>query len=237
MVAIKPFDDGKFAAKVIALTKYDRSILTNVHRGKNRSMIEAGAAKLLLRYFEFYVDARARSNPSMLHHVYEFDMTGKMEARLFRGKVSESPVGAIISFSFKTSKVPNRFGYMFYSKAQIMEDGTTVIIKPKNSKYLQYRLKNGRFIKTQKPSVVPKPGGEVKNNFRNEFDQFTAIQVNKVLADVRFFERINDKIAESRDRIVPRINSSTLSNFAAQAALDATVIAMGASKENGSRLH
>ena len=34
-----------------------------------------------------------------------------------------------------------------------------------------------------------------------------------------------------REKIIPRINTSTLSNSAAQAALDAAVIAMGASKE------
>lgn len=231
MVSIKTFDDGNFSKKIISLTKYDSAILTNVHKGKNKSMIEAGAARLLMRYFELYLDARARSNPSMLHHVYEFDMTGKKEARLFKGKVAESPAGAIISFSFRPTKRPNRFGYMFFNKAQIMEDGTPVLIKPKHSKYLQYKLKNGRFIKTQKPSFVPKPGGEVKNNFRSEFDQFGSVQAKQVLSDFKFFERINDKIAAQRDRVVPKINTSTLSNYVAQAALDAAVIAMGASRE------
>ncbi|NDB83846.1 MAG: hypothetical protein EB127_14145 [Alphaproteobacteria bacterium] len=225
MVSIKAFHDGGFPKKVLALTSYDSTLLRKVHSGKNRSMIEAGAAKLVMKYFESYVDAKARSNRLELQHVYEFDMPGNRDARLFKGTVTPTPVGAVINFSFKTAKKPNKFGYSFPQKASVMESGQTVTIKAVKSKYLSYRLDDGRFVRTSKTSVVTNPGGDVKNNFSNEFKQFQSYQAKRVLKDFGYFERVNANIKMKRRMIAPRINSMALSNYAAQAAADADQIA------------
>lgn len=233
MATLKAFNDGGFSKKIFSLTSYDSALLRDVHFGKNKQLIEMGAAKLVVKYFEHMVDAKARSNPSSLHHVYEFDRSGDKEARLFKSKVTNSPVGAVISFSFIDAKQPNRNGYMFYKKAEIMESGTTVIIKPRKSKFLSYMLDDGRFVKTQKPSVVTNPGGPVAGNFSSELNEFTGYQASKVLKEFRFFEKVNDNIVMKRQQIVPRINALSISNYASQAKLDATKIAMEAYRYSG----
>lgn len=228
MPSIKPFDDGGFATKIIQLTQYDIGLLGKLGTRKNISLIEEGAGKILINYFEHYIDAIARSNRLRFHHVYEFDQTGDKKARLFKGQVTPSTQGTKISFSFTPAKKPNRFGYKFSNKAQVMEDGKTVIVRPKRSTYLVYVLDDGRFVKTSKPSVIKNPGGdEVKGALASEFRHFTATQARRVLDEYLFFERINDNIKRKRRIVIPRINNTTLTNAAQQAAMDAHEIALG----------
>lgn len=229
MSSLKAFKDGNFSAKVFSLTKYDSTFLSAVHRGKNKQLIELGAARLVTRYFEHLVDAKARANPSSLHHVYEFDLPGQKDSRLFVSKLTPTSKGIVISYSFKKTKMPNREGYMFYQKAQVMEDGQTVIIKPKNKKSLKYTLKNGDIILTKKPSIVYNPGGlEVEGSFKNEFNNFTVHQANRVLKEFKYFERVNNNIKNKRTRIIPQINNAPLSNYAQRAIMDSEKVALEA---------
>lgn len=233
MPSIKAFNDGGFSAKILALTDYDMQVLTRVHTKKNKDLIEEGAAKLLLTYFENYVDARARANPYRLHHIYEFDLTGDKASRLFKRNITKSPAGVIMSFSFKPAKNPNREGYMFASKAIVMEEGKPLTIKPRRSKYLMYRLRDGRFVKTSKPSFVEHPGGiEVKGAFAQEFKEFTSVQAKRILTEFRFFEKINDNIRLKRSGIIPKINSQKITGLVNQAKIDADRIALEANRTN-----
>lgn len=228
MPSLKPVNDGGFIQKIFTLTEYDMSLLKNVHSKKNKALIESGAAKLVVSYFEHLIDAKARVNPSSLHHVYEFDMAGTKEARLFSSRVDQTPAGALITFRFKDTKYPNRNGYMFYKKAQIMEAGSTVIVKPRNSKYLKYKLKNGRFVVTQNPSIITNPGGDVAGNFEAELKDFNGTQAGVVLREFKYYDKVNDNIKRKRTMIVPRINRQTLANAIQQGKVDASRIALEA---------
>ena len=169
---------GGFPEKVISIAKYDIDLITSLHmKPSNKMTIERGAANIVATYFEYYLDTKARSNPEKFHHVYEFDKTGDADRRLFKKNLSSTAEGAIISFSFKPAKRPNREGYLFSNKASIMESGETVIVKPKSSKYLMYRVdETGIFVKTSKPSVIRYPGGQyVKGAFKNEFQNELAV--------------------------------------------------------------
>ena len=233
MSSLKTFNDGNFSGKVFSLTKYDSTLLTSVHHGQNKQLIETGAARLVARYFEHLVDAKARSNPSALHHVYEFDQSGKKSARLFDSKLVPTSKGVLITFNFKKAKFPNREGYMFYNKAQVMEDGKTVIIRPKRSSHLKYKLQNGKFVITKKPSIVENPGGKVAGNFKSEFNQFTVYQANRVLKDFHYFERVNLAIENRRRRVIPQINEAPLANYAQMALADASRVALEAATSGG----
>lgn len=229
MSSLKAFKDGNFSAKIFSLTKYDSTFLTAVHRGKNKQLIELGAARLVTRYFEHLVDAKARANPGALHHVYEFDMTGQKDSRLFVSKLTPTSNGIVISFNFKKTKMPNREGYMFYQKAQVMEDGKPVLIAPIRGKKLKYKLKDGTIVLTAKPSVVENPGGvQVEGSFKSEFNNFTVYQANKVLKEFKYFERVNNNIKNKRSRIVPQINNAPLSNYAQRAIIDSEKVALEA---------
>jgi hypothetical protein len=221
-------DTDGFPEKVIALTRYDINLLTALHiKPQNKMVIERGAADIVATYFEEYMDARARSNPEKFHHIYEFGQIGDRDKRLFKKNLSSTTVGTTISFSFRPAKRPNREGYLFANKASIMESGETVIVRPKSSKYLMYKIdETGAFVKTNKPSVIRNPGGKyVKGSFKNEFENFTSIQARRVLKEYRYFERITKRIKEKRSVVVGRINKSNISSMAAQANQDAAKIA------------
>lgn len=224
------FSDGDFAQKVLALTNYDGSVLSKLYVSRaNKQKIERGAAHVVTRYFDAYIDAKARENPKSLHHVYEFDMAGSIDGRLFKKQINSTPNGAVISYRFVNAKNPNRQGYPFKKKASVMESGETVVIKPKNVNYLQYVLKDGRMIRS-KMSIVDRPGGDVAGNFGKEFDQFTRTSAKRVLKEVRYFEKIRDMYKAKRKIVVPRINSSALKDASFQGSKDALEIATQAER-------
>ena len=78
---------------------------------------------------EKYIDAKARSNPKALHHVYEWNMVGDPSARLF--SFSSKATNNLIMFvaSFKQSKsVSDTSTEPFTNKAEVMENSMTVTI-------------------------------------------------------------------------------------------------------------
>lgn len=219
---------GGFPEKIVALTKYDSKILSELYLDKsNKMMIERAAANLVSKYFEEYVDAKARANPKLLHHIYEFDAAGEKDSRLFKRKIKVGLSGTIISYSLVNAKLPNREGYPFPRKAMVMESGQTVVIHPKSPNgLLKYRLSNGRFIQTSNPSVVENPGGDVANNFTDEFNRFTSVRAKAVLREYKFFERINNAYKVKRRLVIPRINNFSISDPAMVASSHAKEIAI-----------
>lgn len=226
-MARKAFNTGMFAEKVFALTTYDSTILTQTYQNpNNKRKIDRGAAFLVKNYFENYIDTKAKISPKSLHHIYEFDMTGNKTARLFQAQITDSPAGAVLSYSFKSSKRPNREGYVFRNKAQVMEDGEPITVRPKRSQFLRYRLEDGQFV-TSRQSFIPEPGGPVKGNFQEEFNNFMTTRASYVLEKSSFYQLIERAIIGKRRLMIPRINSGMVSDAAAKAAQDAEQIAQG----------
>lgn len=218
-------NDGGMPNKIMQLSEYDISLIANLHSGPNKKLISRNAAKIVAKYFEEYIDAKARANRESLHHVYEFNMSGDKKARLFKSSVEPSETGATISFNFINSSVPNDNGQIFYRKAYVMEQQRPVTIKPKNSEYLVFKLDNGTFVKTRKTIVVQRPGGETKNQFSQEFDSFISTSAPRVLAESNFFRRINNFLKLRRSSAIVKINSGTLGVAVSSAKQDAAAIA------------
>lgn len=227
------FSDGGFSQKVVSLTTYDMSVLSSLHMNQaNKQNIERGAANIVARYFDSYIDAKARANPKSLHHVYEFDMAGDSNARLFKGQIKSTPAGAVISYRFVKAKKPNREGYPFENKASVMELGEPVVIRPKRKDFLQYKLDDGRFVRASM-SVVENPGGDVAGNFANEVKSYTSNKAKTVLREFGYFEKINSAYKAKRKVVVPRINSGTMQNAKMQAEQDARMISVQAEAITG----
>jgi hypothetical protein len=221
-------DTGGFPEKILALTKYDMTILSKVHSSENKMAIERGAVTLIANYFENFVDAKARANSERFHHIYEWDRSGDKNARLFKRNITSTPAGAVISFNFTKSKEPNRNGYIFYNKASVMESGQTVIVRPKNKKFLVYTI-NDQTIITSKPSIISSPGGtQVKGAFTEEWQSFSTYKAKSILKELRYFERINDSIVKKRKLIIPKINRGMIAGMISEASKDASSIAMKA---------
>lgn len=143
--------------------------------------------------FGNYIDSQARSKPKSLHHVYEWNKTGKPESRLFKLNLIESEgISFKLTYEFKMSKsnVPSKRGaakYKFANKAFIMENGIPVRIAPKAAKRLVFEI-DGQvvFMPIGASVVVSRPGGKAATN------QFR-------LAYVRFFKGnlVNESIKKS----------------------------------------
>jgi hypothetical protein len=229
-MAVKAFNTGKFVEKVLSLSAYDNTLITDLYINPiNKEKINRGAAFILKNYFSEYLDARARQNPSAYHHVYEFDQVGNKESRLFKAKVTSTPNGAIITFNFTEAKNVNRQGHPFPLKAEVMEKGDPLIIKAKRGKYLKFTLEDGTFITTTE-SFVRDPGGrEVQGSFETTFNNFMSNQGIQTLQKFGFFKMIEQGIIQKRRLVVPRINSGIVADAIRAAKKDAGQIAGGVS--------
>lgn len=227
---VKAFNTGKFAEKVLSLSSYDNTLLTDLYLNPiNKEKINRGAAFIIKNYFSEYLDARARQNPYAYHHVYEFDKTGDKDSRLFKAKVTSNANGAMVSFNFIEAKEPNREGYAFPLKAEVMEKGDPIIITAKRGKYLKYTLENGQFITTTE-SFVRNPGGtQAQGSFEKTFNTFMNTQGTQVLKKFGFFKMIEQGIIQKRRLVIPRINSGIVADAIRSARKDAGAIAGGVS--------
>jgi hypothetical protein len=220
------FNSGKFMEKVSALAIYDSVILQDLYKNPiNKQKINRGAAFLIKNYFDQYLDSKSRQDKDSYHHVYEFDKTGDSGSRLFKAVVVNTGDGAaVINYSFTAAKEPNREGYPFPNKADVMESGETVKILPKRGKYLRYVSKNGTFV-TSEMSVIPNPGGDfVKGSFQTTFNRFMGSQASFVLSRARYFETIEQSIIQERRLAIPRINKGMTADAAKRAQISAARI-------------
>jgi hypothetical protein len=228
-MALKVFNTDKFAEKVMALSVYDNTVLTDLYLNPlNAQKINRGAAILIKNYFDEYMDARSKQNSQSYHHVYEFDSVGDRSSRLFKADINSTPDGsATITYSFTSAKRPNREGYPFPNKAEVMEAGNPITITPKKSEYLQFMLEDGKFVKS-KQVVVNNPGGPgVANSFTTTLNRFMVSQAYAVLTKSRYFQRIEGAMIAKRKLMIPRINSGLVAEAARRAKIDADQITGG----------
>lgn len=142
-----------------------------------------------------YLDQKARVLPKSYHHVYEWNMLGKKEGRLWKlRKRNSSDSSMEIRYDFLTSKkvapinpklaTPGPTGKrvtrssIFKNKAYVMEEGIPVHIKLKQAQFLAipniYGF-NGRgdIIFSKGPITVQQPGGPgVKYSFAKTFSGY-----------------------------------------------------------------
>lgn len=154
------------------ITQYSVGFLDGVQAAKPEILDNFG--KAIIDSLKNFIDTNARVEPQVLHHVYEWYQTGSPEARLFdieytiKGKDSLSfnyTFSQSMSYS-KDSTVP------FYDKANIMENGTPVVIKPKNAGVLTFQ-DGTQQIFTKKTIVVENPGGSaVQGGFEKTISIF-----------------------------------------------------------------
>lgn len=130
--------------------------------------------------FGLYIDAKARTNPKSLHHVYEWKKVGNKNARLFElNRVDGNGLSFKIGYNFKDSKsfVPTKKGrrkHVFINKASIMESGIPLIISPRNAQRLVFEM-NGEtvFMPIGKSVTIKRPGGsKATNQFNLAYSQY-----------------------------------------------------------------
>jgi hypothetical protein len=162
---------NSFEKDLLNIVNYSSGFLEGAQRGKKTFLDNLG--KGVIFALGQYIDVEARSNPSALHHVYEWYQTGSPSARLFDINYTVSNLGLSINSTFRQSRtVQEDSSTPFYNKAKIMEDGIPVLIRPKKNSVLRF-YEGGQTVFTSKPVTVRNPGGEeVQGSFERIFDEF-----------------------------------------------------------------
>ncbi len=222
----------KMPEKVIAMASYHGALARAIDSDPSASnRIRNAGASIISRYFDAYVDAAARMDPSRYHHIYEFGMTGSKNGRLFKSSIKNGE----ISYSLQDASVPNNNGYPFTKKAFVMEAGRPVVINPNSSTLLVYEL-NGETIFSE-GSVVQSPGGAyVAGAFNKIFsDFFRSGMPAKALEEFGFFKEIILGIEKESMSAFSQITSGQ-TNRAEQMAKDSANSIAGKVEQNGNRL-
>lgn len=120
-----------------------------------------------------FIDSSARMDEQSLHHVYEWYQVGSPNARLYDIKYVVNNNGLNFTSSFKQStSIKDGSNVPFYDKARIMEEGISVVIKPRMSDVLVFE-DGGEEIFTRNPITVTNPGGDrTVGSFENVMDMF-----------------------------------------------------------------
>jgi hypothetical protein len=164
------FDTRAFDQKMSQFVDYSIGFIEGVESGKSDFMKEFGRG--IIAGLSQWMDSHARSNPQALHHVYEWYRTGSPEARLFNITSSANAGGIQITSTFRQSKTLQKDAKEpFYNKAQVMESGQPITIKPKKD-LLVFNI-NGEPVFTRKEVTVVSPGGrQVAKSYEKTFDEF-----------------------------------------------------------------
>jgi hypothetical protein len=185
--------DARRAMKMLNnLVKYSDGFIkeTKAKQGYVASKI-AGAS---IDGFYDYLDNLARTNPGMLHHVYEWGQVGNPGARLveLKKQISQNSAG-VEARLLQSSSIPDGGSEPFYNKAQVMEEGITVVINEVNAKALFFEVDGEEFFRTG-PIVISNPGGEaVRGQFLKNFETFYNEYLDNVyLESIRFYDHFRN---------------------------------------------
>ena len=149
---------------------YSAGFLDGIQMGKQQLMHSIGVQSIEL--LKSYIDSNAKTNPAILHHVYEWNQTGSPDARLYDIKYSISNLGLSFMSSFSQSNtVQDGSNTPFYNKAKIMEEGIPVKIRPKRAQSLRF-IDDGEEVFTKSEVTIRNPGGNVEGKFEQVFDNF-----------------------------------------------------------------
>ena len=156
--------------------------------------------------FGDYIDAKSRTSPKSFHHVYEWGRIGDDEARLFKlKKLPSDGLSLKVNYELTDSKsfVPSENSnnrHVFVRKAEVMEEGKTVVIAPRFSERLVFDVSGYTVFMPKGQSVtVRRPGGAAtKNSFFSAYRYFfTGQLVNMSIKKSGFQRLFNSSISRA----------------------------------------
>ena len=154
---ITTFNSKQFKKDMNNIVNYSVGFLDGVQRGKTVFLKTLGMETV--EVMKEFIDSNARVNPQMLHHIYEWNLTGSPEARLYDISYTVSNLGLSFKSSFSQSRsIKDGSRTPFYDKARIMENGIPVTIRPRVAQVLAFD-DNGETVFTRGPVEVLNPGG------------------------------------------------------------------------------
>lgn len=197
-MAKKPVKWTVDTSEVTLLTNTLGNLQAKMTTDNHLSSVTRAAFETLNDKFNQDTHVAAQGNPLALHHVYEWDHIGIPGFQLWKTELKGRGGHRTVSWDWRASKttVPTmtnpdgtpRFReqkgfdpsklkrvHVFVWKAPMMEYGTPVTVRPKNTRYLVFPNNSlqGGSRRSRGPGVVTftespvnfTPGGEVKGNF------------------------------------------------------------------------
>ena len=169
MIDVK-FNSIDFSKDMENLVQYSIGFTEGADAGQTQMMKSVGI--MTVELLKEFVDSSARTSPALLHHVYEWYHAGSPEARLF--DVYSVPTKNKISFVYgfrQSESIKKGSNVPFYDKALIMEEGRSVVIKPRYSEVLAFEV-DGKTVFTKQPITVDNPGGNTRGQFERALESF-----------------------------------------------------------------
>jgi hypothetical protein len=194
-------------AQISAAVYYKATVMSKLTSNKNfQNKFSTVIFNQIEKDFSEYIDAKARTTPLALHHVYEWKKAGDKEARLFElNKLPQDGLSFQLTYNFKLSKsmVPTKKGkhtHVFANKASVMESGVPVVIAPRSSERIVFEVSGDTVFMPKGASVtVRKPGGvRVKDSFKTAYKYFfTGDLVNQSIKRSGFQRLFNSSISKA----------------------------------------
>jgi hypothetical protein len=195
-------------AQISAYLYYNANVISKLTENKQfQNKFSETIFNQINKDFGEYIDAKARTSPRSLHHVYEWKKVGNKNARLFElNLISQDGLSFKISTAFKPSRslVPLSGGtkrrHTFANKATIMEAGMPLKISPKNATRLVFESDGETVFMPKGASVmVKRPGGPgVKNQYFLAHSRFfTGQLVNQSIKRSGFQRIFNAGVAKA----------------------------------------
>jgi hypothetical protein len=194
-------------AQISAAVYYKATVMSKLTSNKNfQNKFSTVIFNQIEKDFSEYIDAKARTTPLALHHVYEWKKAGDKEARLFElNKLPQDGLSFQLTYNFKLSKsmVPTKKGkhtHVFANKASVMESGVPVVIAPRSSERIVFEVSGDTVFMPKGASVtVSKPGGvRVKDSFKVAYKYFfTGDLVNQSIKRSGFQRLFNSSISKA----------------------------------------
>lgn len=185
--------DGKEAMKMLNnVVSYSDGFIKETKA--QEKTVASRLADTSIEAFYDYLDTLARTNPGMLHHIYEWGSVGDPQARLVELKKRLAGKSVNIDSEFITSSsIPEGGTEPFYEKAEIMEEGIPITVQAVQAKamFIQYQ---GEEFFTAGPIVIENPGGEgVRGSFVAAFEEFYDTYFEQVyLRSIRYYEHFKN---------------------------------------------
>lgn len=169
MIRVK-YKSDSFMKDMNSVVQYANGFLDGAVAGKKELLETVG--QRTVEILKEFIDANARANDAILHHVYEWHEAGSPNSRLFDLEYSTARGGLTVMSTFRQSlSVQSGSTVPFYDKARIMEQGIPVTIRPVRSKVLAFE-DNGEQVFTKSPVTVQNPGGQAAGGFQETIDMF-----------------------------------------------------------------
>lgn len=167
------YNNKQFQKEMNNIINYSVGFIDGIGRGKKAMYAALGPQ--ISELASQFIDANARVSPELLHHVYEWHRAGSPEARLFDIDFTISNIGLTFKTSFKqSSSIKDGSNVPFYNKANIMENGIGVTIRPKKAQALRFEI-DGQEIFTSREVRVENPGGQTEGQFKNAINNFFGV--------------------------------------------------------------